>query len=191
MSENPDSVPPPAKDQRPRPQYGELAPEGWTWQPPQDTNRVDPAPAPTAGAGAGAPSPAHIANVPVTPGPRTVPRWDRQWTIALLVLGLLGTTYFISSLLALPQLMAQMYAQFDLGAYASSPAISAIVVAGVVVESVVWIAATGVSFLMLRREKRAFYIPIIGGIISLVVVFIFLLAAILTDPTLLEFASRQ
>ena len=189
MTENPDSIPP-AKDPRPRPQYGELAPEGWTWQPPQDQDRVD-APAPTVGAGAGAPSPANNANVPVTHGSRTVPRWDRQWTIALLVLGVLGTTYFISSLLALPQFMAQMYAQFDLGAYSPSPAISAIVVAGVVVESIVWIAATGVSFLMLRREKRAFYIPIIGGIISLVVVFIFVLAAILTDPTLLEFASRQ
>jgi hypothetical protein len=28
-------------DQRPRPKYGELAPEGWVWHPPADANRLD------------------------------------------------------------------------------------------------------------------------------------------------------
>lgn len=28
-------------DERPRPKYGELAPEGWVWHPPADANRLD------------------------------------------------------------------------------------------------------------------------------------------------------
>lgn len=30
-----------APDERPRPQYGELAPPGWVWKPPQDADRLD------------------------------------------------------------------------------------------------------------------------------------------------------
>ncbi|MEY9851207.1 hypothetical protein ABH923_000885 [Leifsonia sp. EB41] len=30
-----------APDERPRPKYGELAPPGWVWKPPQDTDRLD------------------------------------------------------------------------------------------------------------------------------------------------------
>ena len=52
--------PPPApRDERPRPQYGEYAPEGWTWQPPADAHAADPAPPqPHAGHAAAAGSPA-------------------------------------------------------------------------------------------------------------------------------------
>ncbi|TFD04581.1 MULTISPECIES: DUF6264 family protein [unclassified Cryobacterium] len=191
MTDNPDSVPPPAKDPRPRPQYGELAPEGWTWQPPQDTNRVDPAPSPTAGAGAGTPSPNNQQAPAAVAGPRTVPGWDRPWTIGLLAFGLLANVYGVFSLGGFPVAMQMFYTQEGLGTYDPAASIGAITTSGAIVLIFVWLAAAAISVRLLLRHRRAFYVPIVGGAVSLVVLFAFTVAALSIDTTLIEFLSRQ
>ena len=206
MTENPDFVPPPAKDQRPRPQYGELAQEGWTWQPPQQEDRVDPAPSPTIGAGAGAPPRADQPRVPPAPhqpgqpyqqgeasqpARRTAPPWDRPLTIGLLALGLLATLYGAFSLGALPDAMQLIYTQQGLGTYLPTDGIAPLTSVGAIVVVFVWLATTAGSVRLLLRRRRAFYIPLIGGAVSTVVLFAFMLAAMLSDPTLIEFLSRQ
>ena len=198
MSENPDSVPP-AQDPRPRPQYGELAPEGWTWQPPLDKDRVD-APAPTVGVGAGAPPTAQPPAVPAAPfqpgqpGPpsqRTVPRWDRPLTIGLLAFGLLATLYGAFSLGALPDAMQLIYTQQGLGTYTPAASIGPLTSVGAIALVFIWLAAAAVSVRLLLRRRRAFYLPLIAGAVSTVTMFAFMLAAMLNDPTLIEFLSRQ
>ncbi|TFD68807.1 DUF6264 family protein [Cryobacterium ruanii] len=204
MSENPDSVPFPAKDPRPRPQYGELAPEGWTWQPQQDEDRVDPAPSPTVGAGA--PPRANeplVPPVPYQPGQpyqqgeasqparRTAPRWDRPLTIGLLAFGLLATLYGAFSLGALPDAMQLIYTQQGLGTYTPTAGIAPLTSVGAIAVVFVWLATTAVSVRLLLRRRRAFYVPLIGGAVSTVALFAFMLAAMLGDPTLIEFLSRQ
>src|SRR5680860_234364 len=98
------------KDTRPRPQYGELAPEGWSWTP-QD-QAVEPV----------APNEPTLPNVPVAsaghPTARTgAPAWDRPVTLGLLVFGLLATFVLISVLGALPEAMQVLYTQENLGTY--------------------------------------------------------------------------
>ncbi|TFB65261.1 DUF6264 family protein [Cryobacterium sp. Hz9] len=197
MSENPDSVPPPAADPRPRPQYGELAPEGWTWRPPQEEDRVESAPAPIVGAGAGTPSRAEQSIAPVAPQRphqpvrRIVPGWDRPLTIGLLAFGLLGTLYGAFSLGALPDAMQLIYTQQGLGTYTPAAGLGPLTSVGAIALVFVWLAASAVSVRLLLRRRRAFYIPIIGGAVSIVALFAFILAAMLSDPTLIEFLSRQ
>ncbi|SEN10914.1 DUF6264 family protein [Cryobacterium luteum] len=196
MTEKPDSVPP-AKDPRPRPQYGELAPEGWTWQPPQDEDRASPAPSPTAGAGAGTPPLRNHPAFPSTPPPsrrtgqRTAPGWDRPLTIGLLTFGLLVTLYGAFSLGALPDAMQLIYTQQNLGTYTPAAGIGTLTTAGAILVVFVWLATTAVSVRLLLQHRRAFYVPIIGGAVSIVALFAFMLAAMLNDPTLIEFLSRQ
>jgi hypothetical protein len=202
MSENPDSVPPPAKDPRPRPQYGELAPEGWAWQPPEDKDRVDadptPDPAPAVadgvGSGAGAPPPADPTIAPAAPpgqSKRPVPGWDRPLTIGLLTFGLLATLYGAFSLGALPDAMQMIYTQQGIGTYTPTAAIGPITSIGAIALVFIWLVATTVSVRLLLRRRRAFYIPVIGGALSTVTMFAFMLVAMLSDPTLIEFLSRQ
>jgi hypothetical protein len=206
MSENPDSVPSPADDPRPRPQYGELAPEGWTWQPPQEEARVEPAPAPIVGAGAGVPPRADQPAVPAAsihsgqpyqqgqpsqPAKRTAPRWDRPLTIGLLAFGLLATLYGAISLGALPDAMQMIYTQQALGTYTPAASIGPLTSVGAIAVVFVWLATTAVSIGLLLRRRRAFYVPIIGGAVSTVALFAFILTAMLGDPTLIDFLSQQ
>lgn len=191
MTENPDSVPSPAKDPRPRPQYGELAPEGWTWQPPQDEDRVAPAPSPTVGVGAGAPPHASTSTFQSAPGPRIVPAWDRPWTVGLLAFGLLATVYGVFSLGGFPIAMQAFYTDQGLGTYTPAASIGTITTVGAITLVFVWLVATAVSVRLLLRRRRAFFVPIIGGAVSLVVLFAFTIAALFIDPTLIEFLSRQ
>src|SRR5680860_44454 len=113
------------KDTRPRPQYGELAPEGWSWTP-QD-QAVEPV----------APNEPTLPNVPVS------------------VLG------------ALPEAMQVLYTQENLGTYNPAASVAGLIIAGRVVEAAIWLAAAVVSILLLTRDRRAFYVPLVGGAVSI------------------------
>ena len=191
MSENPDSVPPPANDPRPRPQYGELAPEGWTWQPPVEKDREEAVPAPAFGAGTALPPQATTPPLRSAPVPRTVPGWDRPWTVGLLAFGLLATVYGVFSLGGFPIAMQAFYTDQGLGTYTPAASIGTITTIGAITLVFVWLAATAVSVRLLLRRRRAFFVPIIGGAVSLMVLFAFTMAALFIDPTLIEFLSRQ
>ena len=196
MAENaPDQTPAatPPVDYRPRPRYGELAPEGWTWTPPQDE------PAPAASAVVSTPaSPARAAwgsadrPVSAKPGtvPGTAPAWDRPLTISLLVFGLLGAYFTISMLGSLPQAWAMLYSQAELGEYAVTDSVTAIISAGSIGQAVVWVAAAVSSILLLLRGRRAFYVPIIGGVVAFVLLVAVVGVVLAGDPALLEYLSR-
>ena len=108
-------------DERPRPKYGELAPPGWVWRPPQDADRLDtthhspaaseveqhpPAPPqPPAG-------PGHDGHGPYRPGPQLradAPRWNVTFTVLLLVIGFFGMSYSIITLQGVPAGMALLH----------------------------------------------------------------------------------
>ena len=178
MAENSSSTPPgtPPEDSRPRPQYGELAPEGWSWTPAPDerTLATPPAPGPT--------------SVPETaPRPAgTSPAWDRPVTLSLLVFGLLSTFFAVSLLSMMTESLQLIYTQLDLGRYEPDPAVPGLVAAGIAGVSLVWLAAAAGAILLLVRGKRAFYVPLIGAVLSAVVFIAFSSAVLATDPTLLN-----
>lgn len=193
MAENMGSGPAgtPPEDRRPRPQYGELAPEGWTWKPPQD-DTVPAAPS----AAPGSPAPATPQAAPAAPqaaAPRRtagVPAWDRPVTLGLLVLGLLATFFAVSVLNSLPMAVQTLYTQQDLGTYRPDAAVAGLITAGGITEGVVWLLTAAGSILLTIRGKRAFYLPLIGAVVSFVVIFVFMSIILTTDPTLLDFYSR-
>ena len=198
----------PAKDPRPRPQYGELAPEGWTWTPPQEPA----APAAPAAQDPAAPNqaqqsqptppppsaPQHYAaqqyGAPFNPAQqskRVAPLWDRPVTLALMVFGLFGTFFTIAVLTAIPDAMQMLYTQEGLGTYEPAASVAGLTTAGIVTQVVLWIAMAAVSILVLVRHRRAFYIPLIGGVLSILAIFVFLAIILTTDPTLLDFYGQQ
>lgn len=160
-------------DERPRPQYGEYAPPGWTWQPPED---AAPPPVPPA-----APSPASSTAV-ARPG-------DRTATILLLVVGIMGALFGVAIMLQLPEAMRMLHAQEGLPAYSPDAAMPTITVGGAVVQVLLWLAAAGSSFLLLRRGRRAFWVPLVAGVLAAIALFVFVSLALAVDPVLLEHFS--
>lgn len=170
-------------DYRPRPRYGELAPEGWTWTPPQDAQApaasAEHPPAPT----------------PVTPGPvdrpaGAAPGWDRPLTATLLVLGLLGTFIIVSMLQSMPEAFQTLYTQAGLGTYTAAESVPAIIAGGSIGQVVIWLATAALSILLTVRRRRAFYVPLIGGVVSFVLLVAAMAVVLAGDTALLDYFSQ-
>jgi hypothetical protein len=182
MTENSQSTPAgtPPEDSRPRPQFGELAPEGWSWAPAPDAVAPTP-PATPAKSGA---------KLSAARPPGNVPAWDRPLTLSLLILGLLATLFAIGVLGALPEAVRMLYAQQSLGEYTPAAGVAGLITVGSIAEAAVWFASTATAIVLLVRGKRAFYLPLIGAVVAFVVIFVFMSVILATDPTLLNFYSQ-
>lgn len=190
MAQNPTDPTPagtPPEDNRPKPQYGELAPEGWSWTPPKDDAGTPADPAAPVGASSAplvAPAADSAVRTPRAPG------WDRPVTLGLLIFGLLATFFAISVLGALPDALQMLYTQQDLGTYTPDATVAGLILAGRIVEAGIWLATAAVSILLMARGRRAFYVPLIGGVVSVIAIFVFISVVLTNDPTLLEVYSR-
>ncbi|WP_162942856.1 DUF6264 family protein [Cryobacterium soli] len=176
----------PPADYRPRPRYGELAPEGWTWSPPQDASAPAAPAASESESASAAPMAQGSAEKPV-PAP---PGWDRPVTLGLLILGLLATFLTIAVLDALPQAVQMLYTQEGLGDYSPAPIVATLITAGSISQAIVWLVTAAVSILLLVRSRRAFYVPLIGGVVAFVLIFVFMTIIVGSDSTLIDFYSR-
>ncbi|WP_200935229.1 DUF6264 family protein [Leifsonia sp. Leaf336] len=193
-------------DERPRPKYGELAPPGWVWRPPQDADRLDtthhspaaseveqqpPAPPqPPAGPGQHAQGP--HAQGPYAAGPQLradAPRWNLTFTIVMLVIGFFGMTYSIGTLQALPAAMELLHSSQNLGPYVQDPSVAPLITVGTVVMAGIWAISAGLSVWLLVQKRLAFYIPLVAGVVALVTLFVILGIIFSTDPVLLDFYS--
>ncbi|WP_285116147.1 DUF6264 family protein [Leifsonia sp. fls2-241-R2A-40a] len=196
----------PQPDERPRPQYGELAPPGWVWHPPADADRLDTsrplereddAPAPY---GAASPGPAlpqqHQPHQPhpVAPGRPAAPRegaptWNLTLTVLLAVFGFFGMSYSIATLQAIPASMQLLHSTNGLGDYTPVPLVGTLVLVGSILMVAIWIVSAVIAALLLVKRRLAFWVPLVAGIVAMVVLLIFAGAVLATDPVLLGFYS--
>lgn len=196
MAENaPDQKPAtPPVDYRPQPRYGELAPEGWSWTPPQDEIPAASAPVPPATASPLGSVP--VGSVPLgtaqrdAAAPAQAPAWDRTLTISLLFLGLLGAFFTISMLVALPESLQLIYTQAKLGSYSAAAGVAGLITGGSIGQAVVWLATVVVSMLLVARHRRAFYVPLIGGVVAFVLLVATMAVVLSGDPALLDYFGR-
>ncbi|MBT2498842.1 hypothetical protein J7E25_07015 [Agromyces sp. ISL-38] len=178
-----DAPPAPPRDERPRPQYGEYAPEGWSWQPPADQRTSDPAPQ------MATPPP------PVAASARPDRPADRIVTILLLVLGAFGAAYNSFSVIAMPssalesaRMSAAMFGSDAVPTtFTPGPAVPAAIAIGVAAQLVLWVCALLWSRARLRAGALSWWIPLVAGVVAFVVVMIVALIVFTSDPALLEF----
>ncbi|WP_434318003.1 DUF6264 family protein [Leifsonia sp. P73] len=204
-----------APDERPRPKYGELAPPGWVWKPPQDADRLDtthhspaaseveqppaapPQPGPFDRPGpydrhGGAPhdggQPGYGHPYPSSPQLRAdAPRWNVTTTIVLLVVGFFGMSYSIGALQGLPSAMQLMHSSLSLGKYVQDPSVGPLITAGTIAMAGIWAVSLGLSVWLLVQKRLAFYVPLIAGIVAFITLFVILGLIFSTDPALLDY----
>jgi len=176
-----------SRDERPRPQYGEYAPEGWTWQPPAGEHTSDPAPQM-------ATPPAAASARPVSADGRPERRVDRLITIMLLVIGVLGMWGAIGTLQSLPdqlpiairdasEMLGTDVAGFE---YVPGPEVPGILLAGSIAQIVLWVLTAWWSIARLRARKLAFWVPLSAGVVSIVLLYTTMFVIVLNDPALVD-----
>ncbi len=176
-------------DERPKPKYGELAPEGWVWKPPQPTTpdahqTPSPASAPVV-------SPTARAEAPDS---STKPRntTDLVITSILLVIGLITTANSVSSLLELPAIIQQVLDIQGLDVtYTATAAANLLGTIGAVVLALIYAAAVWLSVTALRARRRAFPIPIACAVLSFMAMFFVLMLAFFADGGLMNAIVEQ
>jgi hypothetical protein len=185
-------------DERPRPRYGELAPPGWVWKPPQDADRLDtthhspaasevehhpPAPSqPPTG-------PRYDAPPPYRPGAQRradAPQWNLAFTIVMLVIGFFGMSYSVAALQGLPATLALLHSSQNLGPYVQDPSVPPLITAGTIAMAGIWAVSAGLSVWLLVQKRLAFYVPLVAGVVALVTLFVILGIIFSTDPVLLN-----
>ena len=175
---------PAPRDERPRPQYGEYAPEGWTWQPPPGETTSDPAPQM---ATPPAPRPARaVAAASVDRGARPDRPADRAVTILLLVIGVLGVWLAVSVLQAMPQSIQLLHTQEGIEPYTPGPEIPGLILTGSIVQIVIWVIAAVGSIALMRARRPSFWLPLAAGLIAAIALFVFTAIALSGDPALIE-----
>lgn len=188
-------------DERPRPKYGELAPPGWVWRPPQDADRLDTTHHSPAASEAEPhpPAPPHppaeagpYTQRPYAPGPQLradAPRWNLAFTIVMLVIGFFGMSYSIGTLQALPAAMELLHSSQNLGPYVQDPSVAPLITAGTIAMAGIWAISAGLSIWLLVHKRLAFYVPLIAGVVALIALFVIVGMIFSTDPVLLDFYS--
>ncbi|BDZ55881.1 DUF6264 family protein [Agromyces marinus] len=176
---------PPPRDERPRPRYGEYAPEGWSWTPPGDERADAAASAPPPPP---APAPGTAPGRPATPDPATAtdrPRRpvDRFITMALLVFGAFGAWNTSVSLQQLPAAIQNVYTQQGIGTYAPQAWLPTLAIIGTVFMLALYAAVLGWSIARLRARKVAFWVPLAGGAVAFLATMVLTSIVFMTDPT--------
>lgn len=160
-------------DERPRPQYGEYAPEGWVsphYPPPNVEDVVTAAPA--------APVVARRS-------------WDVALTVALLVLGLYTVLSGYIGFSSLPQVFDQLFTQMGVGDFSSDAAANAVGIAANIVQTVLWLAGAVLGWRALRANRIAFWWPLGAGILANLIVVVMVGVVIAMDPAYAAYLAQQ
>lgn len=188
-------------DDQPRPKYGELAPEGWSWTPPEVPVEAGTEPEATSTATPAAPAQTAVPAFSDRPGPQypltthTTPptaasRGNRTWTIALIVVGFLGMLYTASTIVFLTTSFQLLHERFKLDTYSPAATTGVIITVGVIAQIVIWVGSTWLSVSLMRGGKVSFYVPLVAGVVSVVALFIIVFIMMASDPALLNYFTN-
>ncbi|WP_400999609.1 DUF6264 family protein [Agromyces sp. GXQ0307] len=187
-----DGAAPPPRDERPRPQYGEYAPEGWSWQPPGDERTDAAASAPAPPPPPAAPAPTRETGSPAVDATARPPRTtDRFFTILLLALGAIGAWNTSVSLQQLPGAIQSVYTDQGVGTYSPQPWLPTLALIGTVFMLALYAAVLGWSIMRLRARKLAFWVPLVGGAVAFLATMVLTSIVFFTDPTFQSYLERM
>ncbi|MFB9310658.1 hypothetical protein BJY17_003521 [Agromyces hippuratus] len=185
----PPAAPSPRRDERPRPQYGEYAPEGWTWTPPVDERAAASDAAIAEPAAAVTPAQAAPSGAAAA-GAHPI---DRMWTIALLVIGVFGALYNSLSLFQLPttalesaKLSASMLGIDGPADFTPGPAVPVYIFVGIALQLLLWVGALLWSRARMRTGRLAWWVPLLAGVAAFIVVVVVGMLVFASDPAFLQ-----
>jgi hypothetical protein len=125
----------------------------------------------------------------IRPQPR---RWDLVLTIALIVVGTYQVFTGFVSYSDLPYTLTQVYGLMGYdGDYPDIERANAVGLAINIIQPVLLVIAILLSMRSLRRGRVTFYIPLIAGVVSTIVLFVFFAVLLAADPALMKFTETM
>lgn len=115
---------------------------------------------------------------------------DRMATIFLLAFGLVYLIGGAGSYLDLPTAMRTVYEQFGVDGYTPLPQTAAIGVAIVASQAVIWLVTAVWAYRRLAAARVAWWVPVLGAVVSFLVSVILLGSLLVADPDLLAHLTR-
>ncbi|MET4638995.1 DUF6264 family protein [Mycetocola sp. 2940] len=175
--------------QRPRPQFGEYAT-------PEEQKKAIKVPLDDTESMPVASKESPTSHISVQGSPRTQavpagPSGDRVATMTLLGIGLLTILLSMSALVDLPTAIDTAFAQLGLEDYTSFALGSALGWTALILAVALWVAALWLSMRALRRGRKAWWIPLVFGVLGNVVVFACVAFAMVGDPAFTEYMNQM
>lgn len=161
-------------DDRPTPRYGELAPEGWVWSPPDVPQQKDPEPQ------TAEPAPAKPYRVV-----------DASISVFLLVTAVMFSSSSVPSLFGLRSTIDMFYADRGLGEYGGGSAVDIAGAVAAISQLVLLAAAIWLTVRLIGQRRRSWPVPLLLGALALIVTFGCLVLALVADPGLLASISSS
>ena len=177
--------PPAPRDERPRPQYGEYAPEGWTWKPPAGEHTSDPAPQMATPRAAAPARPRR----PSTAAPTAASIARSRSCCSSSACSACGAPSARCSRCPTSCRSRSAQASEMLGTDVAgsttcpAPRCPASCLAGSIAQIVLWVLTAWWSIARLRARKLAFWVPLSAGVVSFVLLLRPMFVVVLNDPT--------
>jgi hypothetical protein len=116
---------------------------------------------------------------------------DRFATVLLLAIGLITVLMTIPALSNLPAAIAPTFVQLGVGTFTADDFARSMGWGALIAEIVLWVLALVLSLRALRRGKRAWWIPLVFGVLANIVVFAAIAIAMTADPAFTDYVNRM
>jgi hypothetical protein len=128
-------------------------------------------------------SPAAGPPIAVPPSAASKPRrGDRIAAVALLAFGFVNVVTGIPGWLRLPSSLQLAYDQLGVGEFQAVELASALGIAALITQIVLWLAAVGFTVALIRAGRLSWWVPLTAGVIAVVVTSVLIGIAIMADP---------
>lgn len=125
------------------------------------------------------------------PAPAAGPSGDRIATMILLGVGLMTVVLSAAALTDLPTAIRTTFVQLDVGNYTTASLGSAMGWTALITQAALWITALWLSLRNLRKGRKAWWIPLVFGVVANIVMFGCIAIAMTGDPAFGEYVSRM
>lgn len=112
--------------------------------------------------------------------------WNLMLTVTFLTLGGVSVINSFPQFLDLAAALNQAAVQLGAGKYTNLELAASIGIALNVVQVTLYLASLAVSVVLLRKKRVAFYVPLIGGVLFVVIMIVLFAVAIFGDPTFMD-----
>lgn len=136
------------------------------------------------------PAPAEAGTLSSSPAERAHPV-DRVVTLVLLALGLFTVLISLPGYLTMAEAMQDVYDQLGIGSYADPELASTLGVTAILIMAALWVAGAVFAIIALRRNRRAWWIPVLAGVLAFITLMTIVTIALMADPAFMEYISAS
>lgn len=169
-------------DDRPKPRWGEYAdtPPKIDYPPPAAPSQAGPPPGQQSSADAGAEKPE---------APRNTR--DILITTVLLLLGVFDVASMWSTFSALGSQLGPAFEQQGVGEFTSVALANTVGMWLNVARAAILVVTIVVSLVLISRGRRAFWVPLAGGVLAMIVLLVLVSYVILNDPAFMQYVGQS